>query len=369
MSGAPSVEHDLALGHTEYVTFTFVLPLIVAALLEAGIAFASDALDRRRLVLGAQAALAASLLLAGLTRNAWLLAAGLSLAGASSGVACAAAQALLLGVHPGGAERAMVRWAVFAAIGDMLTPLLTAAAVALGFSYRGAMLFAAAVVAVQCATTLRLGAQPPLVPKQEDPDSPVTGLREALASAARKPRLWAWLAAAASCTLLDELVVALAVLRMAREQSTSEATAAAAAVAFAAGGLAGLAITDQVLARLGRRRVLLWSAGCCALALGALFEPESAVASAVALFAVGVTCAPHHALTMAAAYEEMPRNPGVVQALSQLFVVVDVVAPLALGLVADRFGLRAAIACLALQPATIIACAAVARRRQGTERL
>jgi hypothetical protein len=46
-----------------------------------------------------------------------------------------------------------------------------------------------------------------------------------------------------------------------------------------------------------------------------------------------------------------------VQAIGQLFVVVDVLAPLALGLVADRLGLRAALACLALQPVVVAACA------------
>jgi hypothetical protein len=36
---------------------------------------------------------------------------------------------------------------------------------------------------------------------------------------------------------------------------------------------------------------------------------------------------------------------------------VDVVAPLAVGLVADRFGLRAALASLVLQPVVIALCA------------
>jgi hypothetical protein len=52
-----------------------------------------------------------------------------------------------------------------------------------------------------------------------------------------------------------------------------------------------------------------------------------------------------------------------VQALGQLFVAVDVVAPLALGVVADHFGLTAAIACLLVQPAVIVACGAVLTSR------
>jgi hypothetical protein len=55
----------------------------------------------------------------------------------------------------------------------------------------------------------------------------------------------------------------------------------------------------------------------------------------------------------------MPRNPGTVQAIAQVFVVVDVAAPVALGLVADRLGLRAALAYLAAQPLIVAACAAL----------
>jgi MFS family permease len=61
----------------------------------------------------------------------------------------------------------------------------------------------------------------------------------------------------------------------------------------------------------------------------------------------------------------MPANPGTVQALAQLFTAIDVVAPLALGLIADRFGLRAAIACLVLQPLVIAVCAVWAVDREA----
>jgi fucose permease len=119
------------------------------------------------------------------------------------------------------------------------------------------------------------------------------------------------------------------------------------------------------VARLGPRRVLVASAVACALALGVDVTLRSALASCVALFVIGLTCAPHHALAQARAYDEMPANPGTVQALAQLFTAVDVVAPLALGLIADRFGLRAAIACLVLQPLVIAVCAAWAVDREA----
>jgi MFS family permease len=352
----------------------FAGPLLIAAVLEGAIAAYSDLWERRRLVALGQGVLAAALVFVAWTKNAWGLTIGIAVAGAASGVACGAAQALLVVGDWRGADRAMVTWSVFASVGDVVAPLLTAAAIALGFGYRGAMLAVALCVALQCAGTARAGAPPRLAAGADaaaaDPDSthPPDPVRVALARAFRRPRLWAWLFAAATCTLLDELVVAFSTLRLQRDQGVGEAFATATAVTFSAGSLVGAVLTDRAVLRLGRRRVLVISSVLCALAVGAVLEPCGVLLSCAALFAVGVTCAPHHALAQAQAYDEMPANPGTVQACAQLFVVVDVLAPLALGFAADRFGLRAAIACLALQPAVIVACAAFLPGGRDAER-
>jgi MFS family permease len=384
VSGAADVEHDLVLSHSAYVALVFAGPQIAASLLEAGIALASDVWDRRRLVLAGQAALCASLALVARTHGPWGLTVGLALAGTASGVACGAAQALVVVNDPRGAERAMVRWTLFASIGDMLTPIVTAASIALGFSFRGAMAAIASVVALQCAASAakrpqarpsaaeRPQARPSAAERPQarpsaglrgaradapDDEPPPTALREGLARARRRPRLWAWLFAAASCTLLDEIVVALAVLRMHREQGASAAFATSAAVAFAAGAVVGSAASDAAVARIGGQRLLLASAALCAAALGLALAARSPLATCGALFVVGVTCAPHHAIAFARAYDEMPGHPGAVQAISQLFIVIDIAAPVALGVVADRFGLGAAMAGLLLQPLIVLACA------------
>ena len=359
MSGAPSVERELALSHWGYLTFAFALPLVAAAVLEAGLALLSDVCGRVRLVVLGQGALAGALFYAAWTSSPWGLTLGLALAGASSGIACGAAQALLVASNRANAERVMVRWSFYCAVGDVLTPLVTALAIAFGHSYRAAMGAIALVVAVQFAVSARL--LPRAQATAETPRGSETAadpLRAALARALRLPRLWSWLLGAASCTLLDELVIALAALRL-EHGGANGALAAGASVTFAAGSVLGAAITDRAVAHLSVRRVLAASAILCAIALAALLASESAIASGAALFVVGVTCAPHHPLAMARAYAELPDHPGTVQAMGQLFVVVDVVAPFALGLAADRFGLGVAIGCLAVQPAVILACAAV----------
>ena len=53
-----------------------------------------------------------------------------------------------------------------------------------------------------------------------------------------------------------------------------------------------------------------------------------------------------------------------VNALAQMFVVIDIGAPLAIGALADRAGLSAALACLAIQPLGVLAVLGWTRRGQ-----
>jgi len=367
VSGAPSVERELALSHLGYVAFAFAVPLVAAAAIEAGIALLSDVWGRARLVVLGEGVLAASLFFTASARTPEGLALGLALAGAASGVSCGAAQALLVASSAGGADRAMVRWSLYSAVGDVVAPVITGAAISLGHSYRGALEAVAAAASLQCAVSawLLVGGQPVRQPAT-DSEGPGEPLGVALARAIRLPRLWAWLFAAASCTLLDELVIALAALRLERAENTGAAVATAAAVAFSVGAVVGSAVTDRIVERISAPRVLATSAALCALSLAAFLTTASASASCAALLVVGVTCAPHHPLAMARAYGELPENPGTVQAVGQIFVAVDVVAPLALGVVADRFGLDVAIGCLLVQPAVIlIACLLLRPCRRG----
>lgn len=342
----------------------FVGPLLAAAVLEAGIALLSDAWSRRRVVLAGQAALALSLAFTASSKSAWGLTVGLALAGATSGIACSAAQAMVVATDPRGPDGAMARWGLLGAVGDVLAPLVTAAGMALEGSYRGAMAAVAVLVSLQCLGIVGdsagrdAGRQADVAAR--DPAPPAEAARHALRRAVRLPRLWGWLAAAAVCTLLDELVVAVAALRLEREQGLTAALAAAAAVTFSAGAVLGSTLTDRAVGKHPPRRILLVSSALCVLALGVLVSAQSAAASCAALFLVGVSCAPHHPLALARAYDALPRNPGTVQALAQVFVLVDIAAPLGLGVMADRFGLSAALACLLLQPAAIVACALVA---------
>ena len=91
--------------------------------------------------------------------------------------------------------------------------------------------------------------------------------------------------------------------------------------------------------------------------------PWAAIARLLSAGEVGVAASPQYALLQARAYAAAPGRPGVVNALAQLFVVIDIGAPLALGALADCAGLSAALACLSVQPLAVLAVLAWVRRR------
>jgi MFS family permease len=345
---APGVESSHRLGHVAYALWVFVVPTVIASLIEAPISAWSDRVDRSRLRRVAQVVLAAALALSALAPTAWLLSLGLALAGAASGVACAVAQGELVAGDPGNEDRAMSRWALFSAIGDTIAPLLVAAVLWAGGGYRGALLAVAAMIGLAAWPRT-----PGVALPDDDAEEDAVPLREILG----RRRLWGLLVAAGFCALLDEIVVALAALRLVRDLGASEGVAAAGLTLCSFGAVIGSAAIEPLLPRLGRARLLLASGALTLAALAAVVLSASPIAAVIALFLLGVVVAPQHSLLLAAAHELVPGRPGAVNAATQLLAPLDLALPFAVGAVAASFGLGAALAVLALQPILVVAAA------------
>lgn len=367
---APAVEDEHGLEHRGYALLVFAVPFLVSSLLEAALALLSDRVPRRRLIALGLLGLSASLGLCAWAPSVALLALGLGCAGTASGVACGAAQAELVTHHPLGAERALTRWVLFGAIGDVLTPLVLAGVLALGGSYRAALWASALVVALQALLVLRSATTPEPSNAVVDTgdDEPHEPLWPALRAAAREHRLWLWCFGAALCTLLDEIVIALTTLHLERDLGLPVASAAGYATALSLGAVLGAFLGERALTRVSSTRVLVASALGCVLALVIVIASDTLAWIVPALGLLGVACAPQYALLLARAHAAVPGRPGVVNALSEVFVLVDILAPIALGAIADAFGLALALGCLLLQPLGVLGLLLVLRERRARPR-
>ena len=362
---APEVEKFHEVDHAHYTLWVFAVPILLSSLIEAPIALVSDRLPRQLLLASGLAGLAVSLLLASLAGSPWLLAAALSLAGAASGVACDSAQAELVTRHPRGPALAMTRWIAFAAAGDALTPLAIAAVYFVGGTHRSVLALCGLLLGLHAFVVYRAQQRAPQPPAAdaaaepgEDEESASMPLRAALAESVRKPRLWLFLFGSASCALLDEVVVALAALRLHQDLGWSESHAALVMSGLSAGGVVGALISERLLTSISSRRLLAYAATGSLLLLAVIVMASSAWLLISALFLLGMTCSLHWPLVKAAAYELVPGQPGVVNALQQAFVAMDIGLPLLIGVIASQYGLATALASLAVEPIILLIVAA-----------
>jgi MFS family permease len=346
---APAVEHTHAFDHDDYTLWVFALPLLCSALIEMPLALASERIGQRRVLAFGMLLLSAALVLGASAQRPWLFSLALALAGAGSGAACAAAQGELIATSPLGGARAMSRWTAYAALGDALTPLLVAGLAWFGFGYRAALFALGLTTFAQALVYLRWPAQEVRAAEEEEAAS----LGSALRALARKPRLTLLLFASALCCLLDEVVVALVALRMRLDQAQSLSVVTAGSTAIALGGILGALLSDRLLVHTDARRVLIGSSIVSLVALLLLTQTGAAFPALLLLALLGVAVAPHHALIQAAAYEQLPGRPGLVNAALQLFVVVEIAAPLAVGVIAARLSLTAALLALSVQPLAV----------------
>ena len=301
------------------------------------------------------ALMAASLLAAAAAPSYPVLLAALALYGPGSGLGTGLAQSALAAAEPDRCEAALARWSLAGTLGDLLAPAVLAASVGLGLGWRGAVLAVAILTAAHALTLARAPQPAPSSDGDADEEAP---LREALRAARGTPALLGWSLAVVLCSFMDEVLVSFGALWLAARLDAGPAVRAAIFVAWELGALAGAALLARCAARFPPRALLLASGlGSLATHVAWLAAPHW-VASAAAAAASGLFTAAHYPLLAARAYAALPGRPHVVQAVASAFSGLELLVPLAVGLAADRGGLLAAMALLAVQPAGVLVAAA-----------
>jgi MFS transporter, FSR family, fosmidomycin resistance protein len=262
---------------------------------------------------------------------------------------------------PADAERTLSRWALYQSIGDLAAPLLLAALALLGSGWRAAFVVAAAVAIAQ-ALLVRAGPRlpQPAAPVHEETDEPARGgLRAAIL----------WCGAGVLCTLMDEALVSFGALHL----EALGATAVQRGIALGAatlGAIGALAVVERVPTRLGGMRLLLVASGGCAAVFAGCLVTSSLPICAALLALTFALAAPLHPVTSAQAFAALPGRSTVVNIVNSTLATVELAVPLLLGAIADRFGVRAALAAMILEPLALfaVAAAALVRNRHFEQR-
>jgi MFS family permease len=282
----------------------------------------------------------------------------LALYGPASGCALAASEGILVESRPEERERTLTRLNLAGALGDLAVPVLLAALAWFGLGWRVALAVAAAGAALLAIAHGSAKALDRVVAVDTDEDDDEAAEAPSVLAALRfafgQRRLLAWSVAVALTSLLDEVLIAFAVVRL---EGASALELAVAVGAWTAGLVGALFVLERWVDRLDSRKVLLASSALVAVSLVVIASTNDVDIVTCALFVLGASTSPLHPLASARAYAALPGRPALVNAVASAFLPFDALAPLVLGALALGFGPPAAILAILVAPAGIAVAA------------
>jgi MFS transporter, FSR family, fosmidomycin resistance protein len=363
----PLIKHDLALSYLQ-VGLLAALPLLLGSVIEAPIGVLSGTGQRRqRFILAGGLVFVAAVLGAGLAPSFAVLLAAFVIFFPASGTFVSLTQSAIMDADPARRAQHMARWTLAGAAGDVAGPLLVVAVLAAGGGWRLAFVAVAGVAAVSWLLSAAGGPAGPAGSAEGGQVDPVEGgtgtpdtdpgwpgLRAA-AQITRSAGAWRWLALLeVSDLLLDVLTAFVALYLVAVVHASPDAAALGVAVRLGA-GLAGDAALIPVLERLDGRVVLRVSVLATALLFPAFLLVPGLAAKLALLAALSIASAPWYPVLKAELFASLPGRSGLAVSLASVAGLAGGLGPLAVGLLAQRFGLSWAMATLGLVPVVLLA--------------
>lgn len=350
----------------------FVVPQLLAMVLEPLLLVWAERWSRPLVLACSVFGMALSIGLGALCWDATSFAVAFAVYAPSSGVACGTAQAALMAAKPDAQEQSMTDWTLAGYAGDLGTPALLWATASLGWGWRAAfgltslvacglsLSFLALYFSARSRGELSTGRAAEFDTDEASTEEAVGALAAFRLASANRP-LMLWLSAVAACSFMDEILGVLVGLRV-HERTGEVGAVAEMLMAFTAGGIVGLGLLRALLRRLDTDRLLVGALIGCLFSYAAWLALPMSPAATAAMFASGLFASAHYPLAQARAYRALPHRPALVAATAQVFSGFDLVLPVALGMVADRFGLTAALLLLSLQPLGILGLWGISRR-------
>jgi len=354
----PLMRHDLHLSYGQ-VGLLASVPLVLGSVLELPLGvLAGHGRRRRRAVLGGGAVFVLALVLAATARSFTALLVAFVLFFPASGAFVSLTQAGLMDADPSRREQHMARWELAGSAGQLAGPILLVAVFAAGGGWRSAYLTLAL-----CAVAAWLGvarAGPGMAAAAEDPPRCDPGERGAdraarrVAGALRQPGVVRWLVLIQVCDLLlDMLTGFLGLYLVDVVHATKEQAALGVAIRLGA-GLAGDAVLIRVLERVRGLGLLRASVAAAAVLYPAFLLAPGLWLKLPLLGILTVATTPWYAVLQAQLYRSLPGQSGVAVSLSSAATLLGGVVPLAVGFLAQRFGLSWALASLAAAPPVLL---------------
>ncbi len=409
----PLIRGDLSLTYSQ-IGLLAAVPLLFGSLLELPVGLLAGAGSRRhRVVLVGGAIFVTALAVAATARSFAALLVAFVIFFPASGAFVSLTQSALMDADPARRAQHMARWTLAGSVGSVAGPLLLAGVAAGGGSWRTAYLLIAGAALLAGAGAARRGPLPAGEagsggrPGRDGGDGGPGGngeagsggggeagsggggeagsgggpgggggagsgggpgggggagsggggeratLRQAVA-ALRRGEVRRWLILLEVSDLLLDVLSGFLALYLVAVAHASLAQAALGVAVRLAAGLAGDVLVIRLLERFGALGLLRASAAAAAVLYPAFLVVPGLGAKLAMLAGLSVTTAPWYPVIQAELYRSLPGCSGVAVSLTSAAGLLGGLGPLAVGLLAQRFGLAWAVTGLAVAPAAVL---------------
>ncbi len=352
----PYIRTDLNLTYIQ-IGLILAVPNYASSLLEPIIGILGDIWKRRVLILGGGIVFAGALALVASSQNFWFLLLAFGLYYPATGAFVSLSQAALMDSDPQNHEKNMARWTFWGSLGIVIGPLVLVLADSIGWGWRQLFWISAGLTLLSVGVVWRLPVQPNsrLQKPSEEPFLRQfwQGVLQAATAFTRKDVL-RWLSILAVADLMLDVFHAYLALYFVDVAGFDPRLAGMGVAVWTGCGLLGDFFLIPLLEKVAGLRYLRLSA----LLVGMIFPlflliPGVGVKIALAGL-LGLLNAGWYAIPKGQLYSTLPEQSGIVMTVSNLFNIVAGSMPLALGWVAQNFGLPQAMWILWLSPLILV---------------
>ena len=349
----PLIRTDLQLNYLQ-IGLLLSVPGIVSAIIEPFLGILGDVWKRRLLILGGGIFFALACLLTGLSNGFAFLLVALCVFYPSSGAFVSLSQAVLMDTDPSRHDHNMARWTFAGSLGVVLGPLLLSGMAFIGFGWRGVFIALAGITVVALLFAWRrIPSETGNVPEILHFSDVWSGVRGAF-SAFRRGEVLRWLVLLQFSDLMLDVLLGFLALYFVDVVGLKPGQAALGIAVWSGLGLLGDFLLIPLLERVRGLDYLHVSVVLELLLFPTFLLVPNLIIKFILLGLLGLFNAGWYAILKGRLYSSMPGQSGTVMALDNVIGLLGKLLPFTIGLVAQYFGLSAAMWLLVLGPIALL---------------
>jgi MFS transporter, FSR family, fosmidomycin resistance protein len=348
----PLIRHELHLSYVQ-VGMLLTIPNTISSLIEPIVGILGDIGQRRQLILGGGIGFAIALLLVTFSHNFPLLLAAFVLFYPASGCFVNLAQATLMDIEPTRHEQNMARWALAGSVGNVIGPLALACSVAFHQSWRSVFCILTMLTVLLLGLLWKYPIAAPSSQYAQSMHGFKDGIRKAI-SALKRPQVLRWLTLLQFSDLMLDILHSFLALYFVDVVGTDNVQASFAVTAWLGVGLLGDFLLIPLLERVRGLDYLRVSAIIVLCLYPAFLVVPNTNIKLVILGLLGLFNSGWYSILQGQLYTAMPGQSGTVMTLNNVFGLVGGLTPLALGFLAQQYGLQNTMWMLLVAPIALL---------------